>query len=604
MDWMHSSSLNRKRHRKRSPFGCGKSTSEPNLITSHFTPRFPDNLSHLIHEYVSVDELKFYRKRRPPNIDDEFHSKDSICLYDKSQPIIPFSAIKSEYTKKFGKIYSPRSRSVPNKFDLNATTKELLDALRDDSSDFTPVDRRRRAKTAKISGEIEIEGVNGFLENESTEVSAKIDKESSAIERQQDTRRTFKVQGELSYSSSDNKGEFKGQAMERSESNPQLSNIKILGRFHGTPEYHDSFKAYNHFTKSAPIKANDHLRVSPTVLNTAIVTPNISSLSEYTDQFKELKLHSVARTKHSKSTGSVTARNNLMIGHSDQHVFPEYFENYQNPQIKKLPERPKPRSPILQMNGSMDYNPEYRVKFTEFPRQRPIIRKPESYFDFFDRPRKSSPIQQAIITPKFNPNPHMAIVEPSQNIHQPPTIDKNPFYLCQPEVRKARREILIKKRPTSPRQTISAAVRSTGRILTTNEDDENRSYNERSRIVKSPIKPPIQVTIENVDEPREKPTIINMDNRITSKYGRRSSMHVTDVNGNLQTKRNASKIIEGNHEYAPKKKTSITSTTTTDDEYVNRGRKMMHSQSLEQPSFVILNDPIKHNKWMKSSWYL
>lgn len=174
------------------------------------------------------------------------------------------------------------------------------------------------------------------------------------------------------------------------------------------------------------------------------------------------------------------------------------------------------------------------------------MQKPESYFDFFDRPRKLSPVRQAIIAPKFNPNPHVAIVEPSQI--QAQTIDKNPFYLCQPEVRKARREILIKKRPASPRQTIAAAVRSTGRILPKNEDDENRSYNERSRIVKSPIKPPIQVTIDNFDEPLAKPTIMHMDNRMSSVYGRRPSMLMADVNGNLQAKRNASKIIEGNND--------------------------------------------------------
>lgn len=62
----------------------------------------------------------------------EFHNKESVCLYDKSQPIIPFASLKSEYTKEFGKTFTLRSRSVPNKIDLNATTKELLDALRDD----------------------------------------------------------------------------------------------------------------------------------------------------------------------------------------------------------------------------------------------------------------------------------------------------------------------------------------------------------------------------------------------------------------------------------------------------------------------------------------
>lgn len=35
--------------------------------------------------------------------------------------------------KKYGQSYSPRSHSVPNKFDLNATTSELLEVLRDDS---------------------------------------------------------------------------------------------------------------------------------------------------------------------------------------------------------------------------------------------------------------------------------------------------------------------------------------------------------------------------------------------------------------------------------------------------------------------------------------
>lgn len=66
----------------------------------------------------------------------ELNNKDHICLYDDSQPIVPFSALKTEYNKKFGKVYSPRSRSVPNKFDLNATTNELLEALRDDFSDI------------------------------------------------------------------------------------------------------------------------------------------------------------------------------------------------------------------------------------------------------------------------------------------------------------------------------------------------------------------------------------------------------------------------------------------------------------------------------------
>lgn len=189
------------------------------------------------------------------------------------------------------------------------------------------------------------------------ELSSKKDSDSKD---ENSNRRTcmFKVQGEVTYAP-DYNGKFKGN-MERSGSISHVNNIKFHGQFHGTPEYRDSFKSYNHFTKSAPIKAQDHLRVSPITVNTAIVSPHISSLSEYTDKYKEIDLRSAERRKLSKQMSNVATRNNLMIGHSDQHVFPEYFDNFKDYNIKKPPEKPKPRSPILSLNGSLDYNPEYR----------------------------------------------------------------------------------------------------------------------------------------------------------------------------------------------------------------------------------------------------
>lgn len=221
----------------------------------------------------------------------------------------------------------------------------------------------------------------------------------------------------------------------------------------------------------------------------------------------------------------------------------------------------------------------------------------------------------------------MAIVEPSKhNIHQPPqptvlvepvtTINKNPSYLCQPEVRKARHEVLIKKRPPSPHQTISAAIRSIGRPAKLNEDEENKCYNERSNIISTSVKPPVQVLIDNFDDPTEKPTeLFPLRTPLRVTTGRRaSSMQSSNYNGNSYAKRNHSKIIEGNHEYT-KKRTSLLSTTTTDDEvgYGSNGggggggistRKLVSSQSMENPSFVVLNDRLKQNKWMKSTWYL
>lgn len=243
------------------------------------------------------------------------------------------------------------------------------------------------------------------------------------------------------------------------------------------------------------------------------------------------------------------------------------------------------------------------MKFTDFPRRRPLTQRPEAHFDFFEQRRRSpSPVQPVIITSKFNPNPHVVTaIDSIPNI--PHTVVKNPFYLCQPEVRKARREILIKKRAASPSQTIAAAVRTTGNIFPTDDDEMNRRYNERSHIIKTPVKPTVHVTIENFDEPSTKPITI-IGNR-SPKHGRRISVQTADVNGNSYAKRNLSKIIEGNHEYTSKKKSSLTSTTSTatDDEYTLASKRLMSSQGMEGPSFVILKEPIKNNKWMKSSWY-
>lgn len=183
--------------------------------------------------------------------------------------------------------------------------------------------------------------------------------EDPAKENQRQPR-VFKVQGEFRYvpDFSSGSGEFHGH-LERAES---MSNIKFHGKFHGSPEYRDSFKNYNHFAKSAPIKASDHLRVSPVCVNSAAISPSLasSSLSEYTDKYKEIDLRTVDCRKLSKQMSNVAMRNNLMIGHSDAHIFPEYFESFKDPLIKKRPDKGRPHSPILSLNGKMDYNPEYR----------------------------------------------------------------------------------------------------------------------------------------------------------------------------------------------------------------------------------------------------
>lgn len=163
--------------------------------------------------------------------------------------------------------------------------------------------------------------------------------------------------------------------------------------------------------------------------------------------------------------------------------------------------------------------------------------------------------------------------------------------------------ISVKKRSPTPSQTISAAVRSVGRATIPNEDEENLRYNERARIVSSPVKPPVQVFVDSYDEPT-KPIL---QTKSPNKSGRRVSMQTphASASANPHAKRNLSKIIEGNYEYS-KKKSSLTS--STDDEFGNGGKKLVNSQSLDGPSFVVLKDSMKQNKWMKSTsasaWYL
>lgn len=70
--------------------------------------------------------------------------KSNFELYDKESPVVPFSALKTEYKKEFGRSYSVRSRSVPKKIGhLNETTSELIEALRDDDSDVITIRSKR-----------------------------------------------------------------------------------------------------------------------------------------------------------------------------------------------------------------------------------------------------------------------------------------------------------------------------------------------------------------------------------------------------------------------------------------------------------------------------
>lgn len=88
-------------------------------------------MAHLDLKLLRCFSLKFLFKTYEFSTDIQY--KSSIVLYDDKSPIIPFSEIKTEYKRRFGKAQElPIREKVHGQ--LNQTTTELLEALRDHDS--------------------------------------------------------------------------------------------------------------------------------------------------------------------------------------------------------------------------------------------------------------------------------------------------------------------------------------------------------------------------------------------------------------------------------------------------------------------------------------
>lgn len=161
--------------------------------------------------------------------------------------------------------------------------------------------------------------------------------------------------------------------------------------------------------------------------------------------------------------------------------------------------------------------------------------------------------------------------------------------MCQPEVRKAKQDLLIKKR--SPRKEINNNndnftettfeknfVGSPTDDLKCNNSAASKS--PRNSFIKSRNKSPsFKLTVENVDDPGG-----SFKKKLSPKFGRRASKDVKRGKDGHKI-RNQTKVIEGNRDYIIDNKTTL------------RDRN-------EQPPFVVLNEPCKQNRWMKHSvWY-
>lgn len=157
------------------------------------------------------------------------------------------------------------------------------------------------------------------------------------------------------------RSQYQPMIAKRSSIIPQPDHFRTFDGddFHGASEYSNRYKSYDHFTKSAPIKKQDNLHM----MGYNDMRP------EYKERYKEVDMNTFERRHPYRQ------QDNLQSEGDFGREMPEYHEKYKDHHIGK-PERAKPKHDFLCLNGDMDYSPEYRNNYVEFPRQRPIVKKP------------------------------------------------------------------------------------------------------------------------------------------------------------------------------------------------------------------------------------
>lgn len=408
----------------------------------------------------------------------------------------------------------------------------------------------------------------------------------------------LKLEGEINYVP-EYRSKFIEFPIEKSQSIPQLSNIKFYGRFDGIPEYRDNFKFYDCYSKSAPIKKSDNINFT---------CDKIVTVPEYKEKFKEPDKTAISKTISLKSEDNFQKT----IKGEFTKILPEYNESFKDPQIKEKPERGKCREPYLRLKGRIEFNPEYSSSYLNYPRSRPITKKTTSSIQFSSNTRKKSSLSPSkVITPrrKFSTSITNKITDSNQEV---------PF-TCQPEYRKAKREYLIKERPITRKIT---EIHGTIKTITKNSNEsipnetsksmniQKQQYKGKNLVSSSSVKrnnkniasvsPQLRLNVENIEDFEKK------FHKSSPKYGRRSTLRSTNHNN----AREKTKIIECNPKYLS---TTMTSSNRRNSN-VNYNSNNNHQSSLSlsqrkyknnnnDSSFIILDEPCKKNTWMKRPWY-
>ncbi|XP_055689917.1 uncharacterized protein LOC129793717 [Lutzomyia longipalpis] len=534
-----------------SNFFRNKSTSEPDLSdtsppqTSRWHKKLP-------HEYITVDELGFHRRRRPP----EIYTRSNICLYNTSEPCIPFSALKSEYNRRYHDPPippPPRSPLLRRPTSLRVTETKSMEAESEHKEKFRlfledELSNCRQSaykfpENLKLTGEVDYrpEYASSYVPYSMVEVRRIIEDRplQEITNRQHFPMSNLPIEGDAMY-----KPEYRSQfvefpVIEKSHSIPQMSNIRIQGDFQGVPEYAEKFKSYDNVAKSNPIRKPDNLNVSG----------DIDVVPEYREQFREHERSALERCQLMRKD------DHLKMSGDFGKTPPEYYESFKDHNITAPPHRAKAREPFLNLNGTTEFNPEYKCRFLDFPRSRPVTRKPDSHF-------RLSALPDGTYIKRFTKNP-----APPPNIHTPPEI--LPFQAL-PEYRKAKTDYIIKER-TPSRDHIPSAVGPRK-----DHNDNTERARRRSSIAPpqdDPNSPTFRLMVENVDDPPA--------GRFRSpRFGRRATGGAPEVDENATRIRERVSVVEGNKKYSAR------------------------SRDVNGNAFVVLKQPGgKQSEWMKPKWY-
>ncbi|ALC42335.1 CG6362 [Drosophila busckii] len=572
-----------------------RSFSEPDLATSsqkgsnRFTIKHP-------HEFIAVDDLKFYRRRQPKQL----HTQSSICLYNSEEALLSFASLKSEYRKHYRchghGLSSPRRRTL-----LRRATSlrleglmQLLSEHQDKYHWYTPEDLQfsrtfpvRNPENLPVGREPSANGVSdmkssSYLSYPMVDASTQIlprqmfrdepelgmanklaadkFKRDVAAQEQQKCHLQMRAQGtQYEVTPSEYKRQFVEQfPIEKAHSIPQMSSIKLQGEFVAVPEYQDSFKMYANYSKSAPIKKHDNLRVSGAEQESSEATNGAGGrdVPEYREKYTDPPKN-LAKEKSLKTDDNLRPRGEFT------KQPPEYKESFLDP-VTQMPERGKVREPYLRLRGKIEFNPEYRNNYQDFPRARPVLRKPVSCFRL--------------------PNSNNISTTTSNSIHanssSPCNEPTDKELTATPEYRRAQYNYQLRERER-PRDLVAPAVNNCQAPRKSSDSSleihaqQTKRRPSRQRLLKD--QPKLLPSFEDVGTAGKKQT----------RYGRRASVlqHASNCREN-------SYIIEGNPKYALGYRRA-------------KGQAQPQPQPTEHPqgSFLVLDEPCKPSNWMKKTWY-